>query len=236
MTWYGQDRRSRFHVRRDGDQLRFTNGSHIAAAPDRFVREWPEFAKSGTHIYPRALTLTLFARLCLADFFIHGIGGGKYDEVTDDIIRGYFRIEPPAYQVLSATLHLPLPGFAASDEDVGRAERLVRDLHWNPQQHLGDDATGRAEIQSLLDEKAKLTAAEPPYAEHAARRAWFRALQSVTERLRPFVGERVAPAEAALNSARTEAAANAVLRRRDYSWVLYPEATLRPFLQRFLDV
>ena len=43
---------------------------------------------------PRALTLTLFARVCLGDFFIHGIGGGKYDEVTDAIIRDYFGIEP----------------------------------------------------------------------------------------------------------------------------------------------
>src|SRR5262249_26691973 len=34
-------------------------------------------------VRPRALTLTLFARVCLGDFFIHGIGGGKYDEVTD---------------------------------------------------------------------------------------------------------------------------------------------------------
>ena len=41
---------------------------------------------------PRALTLTLFARLCVADFFIHGIGGGKYDEVTDRIIRELPRI------------------------------------------------------------------------------------------------------------------------------------------------
>ena len=49
------------------------------------------------NLRPRALTLTLFARLCLGDFFIHGIGGGKYDEVTDAIIRDYFGVEPPAY-------------------------------------------------------------------------------------------------------------------------------------------
>ncbi len=44
------------------------------------------------------------------------------------------------------------------------------------------------------------------------------------------------PAKGTLARMRAEAAANAVLRRRDYSWVLYPEETLRPFLQRFLDV
>ena len=69
--------------------------------------------------------------MCLGDFFIHGIGGGKYDEATDAIIRDYFVIEPPAYQVLSATLHLPLPGFASGPEDVKSARRLVRDLRRN---------------------------------------------------------------------------------------------------------
>src|SRR5262249_28308050 len=80
------------------------NGRRERATPASDVRT----------LRPRALTLTLFARVCLGDFFIHGIGGGKYDEVTDTIIREYFGIEPPAYQVLSATLHLPLPCFPST--------------------------------------------------------------------------------------------------------------------------
>lgn len=183
---------------------------------------------------PRALTLTLFARVCLGDFFVHGIGGGKYDEVTDAIIRGYFGIDPPAYQVVSATLRLPLPRVPAPD--VRDAERRVRDLHWNPQRHLTAENAARPEVRALLAEKATLAAAEPPRGDRAARRAWFRALQAVTERLRPFVWKQLAPARSGLGRARVAAEANAVLGRRDYSWVLYPEATLRPFLQRFLDV
>ena len=31
----------------------------------------------------------------LSDLFIHGIGGAKYDELTDEIIRRFFGIEPP---------------------------------------------------------------------------------------------------------------------------------------------
>src|SRR5207248_5753764 len=136
-------------------------------------------------IRPRALTLTLFARVCLGDFFIHGIGGGKYDEVTDAIIRDYFGLDPPAYQVLSATLHLPLPAFPATPDDLKRAERGVRDLRWNPQRHLAPDQLARPDVRALLDRKAALAANEPPYADHAARREWFRALQDVTEQLRP---------------------------------------------------
>lgn len=236
MTWYGQDRRTRFYVRRDGDQLRTTTGALISADINRFVREWPEFAESGTQITPRALTLTLFARVCLGDFFIHGIGGGKYDEVTDAIIRDYFGIDPPAYQVLSATLHLPLPGLPATDGDAKRADRLVRDLHWNPQRHLPEANFARPEVAELVRERERVVAAEPPAGDRAARREWFRRLQQLTERLRPYVFKQLAPAKANLVRSRVEAESNAVLRRRDYSWVLYPEETLRPFLQQFLTV
>ena len=39
-----------------------------------------ELESSGLKVRSRALTNTLFARLFLCDLFIHGIGGGKYDE------------------------------------------------------------------------------------------------------------------------------------------------------------
>jgi hypothetical protein len=203
---------------------------------DEWVNRWRTLAELGYRIRPRALTLTLFARVCLGEFFIHGIGGGKYDEVTDTIIRDYFGVEPPAYQVLSATLHLPLPGFPATADDLTRAERRVRDLHWNPQRHLSADRLANSDVTALVDAHSALAAHEPPYADHAARRAWFRAIHANTEKLRPLVGEQVPVAEAELAHVRSEVRANAILRRRDYPWVLYPEETLRPFLQRFLDV
>ncbi|HSQ55578.1 MAG TPA: hypothetical protein VLM40_07515 [Gemmata sp.] len=181
------------------------------------------------NLRPRAFTLTLFARLCLGDFFIHGIGGGMYDQVTDAIIRDYFGIEPPAYQVLSATLHLPLPGFPATTDDLKRAEHLVRDLHWNPQRHLPHGVA-----TELVVRKRALAAAEPPYADHRARRDWFRALQKVTEELLPFVADQIENANAERDLIAKEAAANAILQRRDFAWVLYPEEVLRPFLQQFL--
>jgi hypothetical protein len=182
---------------------------------------------------PRALTLTLFARVCLGDFFIHGIGGGKYDEVTDIIIRDYFGLEPPAYQVLSATLHLPLPGFHSTQDDLKRAEWLVRDLHWNPQRHLSVEQK-RESVEFLLQVKHALAGGEPPPKDRKARRCWYRELSEVTDRLRGLVADQVPVAELELSRVRAEVAANEVLRRRDYAWVLYPEETLKPFLKGFL--
>src|SRR5579883_28243 len=183
---------------------------------------------------PRALTLTLFVRVCLGDFFIHGIGGGKYDEVTDAIIRDYFGIEPPAYQVLSATLHLPLPNFPSTTHDLHQAEPRVRDLQWNPQRHLTPEQLANPDVKALVDTHAMLAVNEPPYANHPARREWFRSLREITEELRPLVAGEMPKAEGELTRVQSEVHANTILQRRDYAWVLYPEEVLRPFLQRFL--
>jgi hypothetical protein len=193
-------------------------------------------ASDPNELRPRALTLTLFARVCLGDFFIHGIGGGKYDEVTDTIIRDYFGIEPPAYQVLSATLHLPLPAFPSSADDLKRAERRLRDLRWNPQHCLRPEQLTDPKVKALLDAHAALAPNEPPYANHAARRERFRALQHIKDQLRALVANQIPEAEAELRRVRSEVDANAILRRRDYAWVLYPEEVLRPLMLAALAV
>jgi hypothetical protein len=58
-------------------------------------------------IAPRALTLTMFFRLLLADQFVHGIGGGRYDQVTDRMIESFWGIEAPRFCVTTATLYFP---------------------------------------------------------------------------------------------------------------------------------
>jgi hypothetical protein len=181
---------------------------------------------------PRALTLTLFARVCLGDLFIHGIGGGKYDEVTDAIIREYFGIDPPAYQVLSATLRLPLQPFPTTAGDVLALARRDRDLYWNPQRHVPGPEAERPEVRELFRRHDILAAVEPP--DRAGRKRRFRELREVGDQLRTLLMPRMAESRNWLDRARQELAANAVLMRRDFAWVLYPEQVLKPFLQRFL--
>ncbi len=70
---------------------------------------WELLVAMGVKIRPRALSTTLFMRLFVADIFVHGIGGARYDEVTDRIIKRFFGVEPPAYAVISATLAIEWP-------------------------------------------------------------------------------------------------------------------------------
>ncbi|MBC8109119.1 MAG: hypothetical protein H7Z14_21210, partial [Anaerolineae bacterium] len=64
-------------------------------------------AKTNHRISPRALTLTIFLRLLVTDQFVHGIGGARYDQVSDSIIARHFGISPPRFSVTTATLFFP---------------------------------------------------------------------------------------------------------------------------------
>jgi hypothetical protein len=187
---------------------------------------------SDWRVRSRALTTTMYARLCLADLFVHGLGGGKYDELTDDIIRGFFGIEPPSYLTLTATLHLPLPGFPTGPAEFRRLANETRDRHWNPQRHPPvPPADG--DWRLLVEEKRALAASEPDGREDRKER--FRRLRGVTERLRRLAATDEDAARLRLESAAQELQADAILRRRDYAFCLFPEESLRPFCTRFLS-
>ena len=86
-------------------------------------------------IRSRALITTLWARLALGDLFLHGIGGAKYDQVTDRLIERFFGLQPPGIMVLSATLHLPVaPPRGMTPDEVRRDPAgTSRDLTFHPE-------------------------------------------------------------------------------------------------------
>jgi hypothetical protein len=120
-------------------------------------------AASALRPAPKALLLTLFARTMLADLFIHGIGGGRYDRVTDDVIRGFLRVEPPAYAVASLTMYLPLGAPVVDERDIEEAAAAIHRLTHNPDTALDsvefDSPQERDRATALAAEKASLVAA-----------------------------------------------------------------------------
>lgn len=232
----GQARRGRLMVRATANALELRVGNETGPSlprgrPEALVAAWPDLERQGLKVRSRALTNTLFARLFLCDLFIHGIGGGKYDEVTDALMRCYYGVEPPAYLVLSATLLLPLPHYDAAPDGCARLARDERDLTWNPQRHL-DGAAADPSLAELVRRKQALIAAEP--SDRRQRRQWFHELRAVTEALRPAVEERRAALHRRREICERQARANELLRDRDYPFCLYPEAALRSFYTRFL--
>jgi hypothetical protein len=192
---------------------------------------WHGLVGGDFKVRPRALATTLFARLFVGDLFLHGLGGGKYDELTDEIVRRFYGLEPPGFATLSATRLLPLPPYPARPADRRRLRHKRRDLHFNPQRHLGPRADD-PEYQTLLAERRAWLERDP--ADRAGRRQRFRALRDLNARLRAPLEARERELTEELGRCEEELKANAVLRRRDYAFCLYPESLLRSFLASFL--
>src|SRR5258705_10713563 len=97
-----------------GDELGFdpaTPADEAAAHLTQWLR------RNALRLSPRALTLTMFLRLFVVDQFVHGIGGGQYDQVTDRIIASHFQLAAPRFAVASGTMYLP--------EALGRVRACV---------------------------------------------------------------------------------------------------------------
>lgn len=197
-------------------------------------------SENGMRLRTRALTTTLFARLCLADLFVHGIGGSKYDEMTDRIISRFFHLRPPSFLTLSATLHLPLAEpFDVTPNDVRHLQGLLRDLRYNSDRHLAPGNNEQAD--ALIAEKRRLIAeeqrssAEPqPRSERRLHRRErherYLRLREIGQQLAELTISQKQRIEADLAVTEQQLAANTVLKNREFSFCLYPAEKLRSFL------
>jgi hypothetical protein len=135
-------------VRRDGEISLRAGAEEVATLEESDDAALDTLAS--VELRPRALTLTMFARICFGDLFVHGIGGGRYDRATDRVIADLFEIPPPAFAVASATFHLQLARHADPRADRLALERKLLDLRHNPDRYLDD---GDAAVHALVEEK-----------------------------------------------------------------------------------
>ena len=69
------------------------------------------------------------ARLGLADLFIHGLGGWRYDEAMESWLDGWLGLRPGRRAMATADLTLPLlgdPGFASARNELLQQARRRR--------------------------------------------------------------------------------------------------------------
>jgi hypothetical protein len=175
-------------------------------------------AGSGVALRPKALTLTLFARLCLGDLFIHGVGGGRYDRVTDPLAQRLFNVRPAPYAVATATLHLPLGGDRDPARERHTLERRLMDLRHNPDRHLA--AAGDAE-RRLVDEKWRLIRAVETMRPGRERRAATHRIREVNGLLAETLAPEIARVEAQLAALSAQPPAEDVLEFRGYPFFLF---------------
>jgi hypothetical protein len=243
--WSDDDPRRRgLFVRMQGDELILSDWQKIefslSITPEgdaaTAVEQLAVKLCCGIKLRTRALITTLAARLLLGDLFIHGIGGAKYDELTDRIIQRFFGVDPPGYMAVSGTLHLPLGsgnGISYRDQ-LRQANDQLRQLQFHPEAALAAAGNGSAtaDVAELIAEKQRWVETAPTV---ETARSRCRSIRQVNEALQPAV--------ARLRESWTTKAAELAIRQRgqaivtsrEYAFTLFPESALTKFLLPILE-
>ncbi len=206
--------------------------AEIPLAPEReaccAVEQLRDLPARRIRLRTRALTTTMFARLLLGDLFIHGIGGAKYDELGDEIVREFFHFEPPAYLTLSMTAWLGVPLDPSCPDALRGFDRRLRDLDYNPDRHLGSELAAEAR---LWVEK-KQAAIAGPVATKSERAVRFHEIRRCNDALQGVVRSERARLLAEREACRAGCKRNVVARSRDFSFVAHSAERLRTAFAR----
>jgi len=201
----------------------------------RAVERVMELRTQGVKIRSRALITTLWARLVLADLFLHGIGGAKYDQATDALIERFFGLKPPRFAVFSATLHLPVERPPVSVELFRALRQELRRLKYHPERFI-DRSSGRpvgiSENPGCLIAAKQLWIETPQTSQNAYQRC--RAIRQINDFLQPWVRCRREALQRQLAFTSRALQTDGVLASRQYAFCLYPEGTFRKFLSQLL--
>ncbi len=221
--------------------IRYQGGTNALVAEDEVIATWDSQIKEagrialaieqglakGWCLRTRALTTTLFVRLCVGDLFVHGIGGGKYDEVTDTIIRWLWGVEPPQYAIVSGTLRLPVARKIVSATELHRVREELWRLQHHPERALNAEQDLPAEVVSLVQAKRRWLDT-PVTALNVQERC--RAIRRINASLQGSVAEQRARLQDELEQWQRFMAVNRVIAWREFAFIFYRTDELRHFL------
>ncbi|HVW37233.1 MAG TPA: hypothetical protein VHB99_08000, partial [Pirellulales bacterium] len=236
------DRPQRRHmfIRRSGDEFVVSGRGQIEfrlpLKPDgdasRAVAVLAELPARGICLRTRALTTTMFARLFLGDLFLHGIGGGLYDQLTDAIVERFFHFAPPPFMVLSATVLLPIERTSSAAESLREANRRAREIEYHPERFIAPSQQAQPEVAEALSTKRRWVAT-PQTPDNARERC--RAIRAANETLARALDAERRQAQQDRERSSRRLRAESVLAWREYAFCLYPKRTLQDFLLAFLS-
>ena len=228
-----QPQRRHLFVRFNGGQVTLSNRVDLSFEIGRDdLPEWLANASNdGLRIRSRALITTMYARLMLSALFLHGIGGAKYDELTDLLISRFFEITPPKFMVLSATVHLPVASPNVDAVDLTHLRQLLRSLQYHPERFLESQGNLAPEAERLIRVKRDLLKAMPT---SGSKRDWHRQIVAVNEQMQPLLRERAYELQAELERLQRDLHIKQILASREITFVAYPR-TLADQLKHWAD-
>lgn len=196
-----------------------------------------EISSQGYYIRPKAITLMLFLRLYLFDWFIHGIGGGKYETITDYILKHFYNEKNTYYGVVSLTSTLLEDKnlLCQSNKKVEKLISLSRKMRSNPERFHTPKAPSDHFKQLKLNKQMAINALNDSDATKAHKGLLFKEINSINSKLLSYISDKYADVLSELNEERSVKSQLEISDRRDYFFGLFPEERLANIVNGTLE-
>ena len=200
---------------------------------DACVQQIQHWQTEGLRIRSRALTTTMYSRLLLGDLFIHGIGGGKYDQVTDLIIQRFFGSLPPDVSIATATLHLSGPAPKDPSDEIDTIRTDLRNIQFSPEKYIKkqQDANNHTD-NTLIAQKQKLI---NQYDLIECKHEWHQRVQSINHQLRLTIPNVPSQLVEQLQQLKIIQKNRLLLQSREFPFILFPQKTFTALLETVLN-
>jgi hypothetical protein len=178
---------------------------------------------------PKAVILTLFARLFLADLFVHGIGGAFYEYITDFLLENYYRIKGLGFGIAAATVLLPFCDFTDKpQETITRLKQQLRQLNFNPENFIENSLCKTAPAAALISAKKNLirSAGSRTLSTEAKKLAW-RSIAEINDKLLKYAESSRRKLTEEIKLLENHNRSKEVLNYREYFFGLFPQNVLK---------
>jgi len=182
---------------------------------------------------PKALLTTGYVRLVVCDLMIHGLGGARYDRVTDYWLKRWLGVEPAPFVTVSATMVRDWDGEFCTSRQVRQAQHETRSLRFNLDRFTQDEEAIRVK-SDLLQRIEKAPRRSPE------RRRFYVELQRVQESWCKRFRDVLEAADARVAELESRVVDERVLDERTWPVGLYPvdemDKLRRDLFHRFENV
>lgn len=232
--WRAGGQRYKCYMMREGQSIKITNGADVfvtlgkSEEAENNISLLKAFNEGQTKIRPRAITTTMFSRLFFSDVFVHGIGGAKYDTITDEIIKEFFGVDPPAFIVSSATLFLPFDIFNGDMRTLQALQHELNDMCYNPERYASQEIQNDAEFINTVSEKKRLLKTMTICGK-VEKRHYFDQIKELNKLNLMRIDTEVQKKRKEIDTVREKLAYNEAVQFREYPVCIYPTKVLRDY-------
>jgi hypothetical protein len=237
-VWKTGGIRSKCFVLNEKESIKVTDGSDSLVTLGKneeviqHISRLKALVNAGIKLRPRAITTSMFSRLLFSDVFIHGIGGAKYDIITDEIIKEYFGVEPPTFVTISAALFLPLEAFDLDIGDLQRRQHDLKDMRYNPERYASKEIQRDMGFMQKVEEKQALVREMTGCSKNDKKR-YFNRIKELNSLIFLRIHDEVLREQEKVRVLHNKLMYNEVVKFREYPIYLYPMPLLQEY---FLNV